>query len=457
MKLRVELPSFAVRDAWTRGSTGLQHLPPGSELLMRLPVQINDREFFGSSAAWMPANCPEDDLKHKRCLAQAAHFAQELRTDSAFQFSCALHRRMCDWAQPIGIPMAAANRAAMLFERCLLDAIACRGGHSLARMVADSRENPLGIDCGQIHPGLRGMPLREFLPARAYQTLACRVALGPHLKPADLPRALRAREVSQVLIRLKHGSSQELAWLAEASQALQGQLSPATGYAIHLGGAFERCAEFFHFWADLRSHPSLEPITRKLVALIEPFQPSIALSEQVRNFFKGWPPKVPVVIDSLNQRENSLPAALEVGYSGVVHRPEAGFFKAIADAGLIALQTDEDRNRQWRHLGSCLALGSPLGFAQDCLAEAVLGPDACTVDAEGFGLPLPYHSTEHQRLAAEALPDLLAFESQHASLRAEDCRIRLGSLAERAYTPGSLFTDAALGPAVALKTPVAVE
>lgn len=450
MKIRVETSQTLVREAHTGAISGVRRRV-GTELIHRVHFQINDREFFGVGALLHGSDPATPPAAFDKILSAARDLAETLRADSPFSFWMQLHHGLTRANAKLGLPFAWVSLIASLYERALLDAVACRAGLPLSRLVLDQRENPLGIECSALHPALKGRPVRDFLPARSYQSLATRIAISANQTPAQIQAVVGELNPNQIQLEVGRRPEADLAWMVETLRALGGRLSPQTGFVLAFNGAFQRPTDFFHFWADLRSHPALEPILRRLVALVQPFPDADALGEKTSQFFKGWPPRVPVLVDTSNLQPDSLRLALACGYNGAVHTPNAGFFKALADAALISLQSDEDRLRQWRYIGGPLGTASPLACCQDALIEALLGLDAVTIPSDRIDRSLDISLEDIRNTGLSLLNELYSVRDGAALLTTDAGRLRLQRIGESPFGPGQTVSEMHFGAPILLK------
>jgi hypothetical protein len=451
MKIQVEDTALHLRELPPVGPACPTE-PRELEILLRIHFQINDREHFGTGALHF------GNLDAGRCtalrmlLSSARSIALQTRADSAFSFWLQLQHGLDTLARQNNLDRSLAAAVASLHERAAIDAVTQRAGTPLWRLLMDTRENPLGIECSRIHPELGRVALREILPPNPYQSLAVRLECRPGTSPTFLAERVQVLSPAQIAFRIGSTPNEHLPWLIECAQAIAPVVHPKTGFVIDLSGGFKTCRDFFHFWADIRSHPALEGIVRRLVALIHPFPDDLALNENVRSFFKGWPPMIPVLVNSAGLGLRMLREAVDNGFHGAVHHPDAGFFKAIADAAFIHHLTERDRSRQWRFLGGSVQPRAPVACAQAALFESILGLDACSLDVRAGASSIQEGNEPTFGLTRDLLSELYVPGSDaDLRLNLDRGRIRTARLNEIPSPPAAAFAEAHLGIPTLLK------
>jgi hypothetical protein len=387
------------------------------QLVVRLEVEIYGRPFAGHAALTLPAGPASEAARD--AVQNACRLALQAEGRGILD-TCLRLREALD--PPAGATPAArlhARRGHALVERALLDAVARRAGRSLAALLLDRADNPLALDWGRAHPLLQGLGALEFLPPHPYQTQEVRlpvwpgdVLTGPEGGRGTAPpldATIRRCGFTRFEIRVR--SVHDVAFAAEALRVIRLHAPPGWRWSLDAAGAFPDTSAFFEMWTELRSHPSLDDPLRRLEHILHPFEPRHAGGARIERFFKGWPARLPVLLDPSGLPDAEAVPSLDLGYAGFVVRSEEGFFRALT---LLALVHRLRERRAGQLLATSLvgAHGeTPYGLAQDAVLHAIAGSDVVTRRTPLDAPDLEDQPLALQQLAVETLPGLYAHDT----------------------------------------------
>ena len=369
-----------------------------------------------------PGETPADELAAMlRVIDHALQLARGLTADDPFDAWWTLYHAQHEWGRAVGLAPLLVNFGVTFVERALLEA-ACKSWESpLHRAVTLGR---LRIPADVVHPELRGLALRELLPARPLTAVTVRQTVGIDMPlvdddmPADerlndgLPESLAAAVDRYGLRQFKIKLSGELARDRVGLERLADLFAVRIGgdYAVSLDGNeyFRSLAEFQDYWRQLRATPALEPILARLLFVEQPLAREIALETPLG---EGTAPhersdRPPLIIDESDSELSSLRRALALGYDGTSHKNCKGVFKSFLNAGYLAYLRRTNPNKRYLLSGEDMGNIGPVALLQDLAVVAALGIESVERNGHHYFAGLSMFPPAIQRQVAAAHPDL---------------------------------------------------
>ncbi len=420
MRVRVHDISFSTLEMKTRfpfqyGIASMTALP---HLTVRAVVEIDGHTVTGQAAEGLPpkwftkdpaTSFEEDDLPQMmEVISQAAVYAQtEDETESFFDWWLALHEAQTESARDCGWPPLLAGLGVSLMERAVLDAL-CR--HAAEPLHSLIHRNALGLRLARLHPELKGVTPRDFLPARPSEKITIRhtVGLADPLDDSDvspraalhdglphtLEQAIRAHRLTHFKIKLSGRPDQDSERLRRLARLLEREARGDWRFTLDGNEQFRDLPAFRTQWEIHRADPALASLFLRLLCVEQPLHRDTALHDSVRPALLDWPDAPPLIIDESDGSLDSLPRALALGYRGASHKNCKGITKGLANAALL-----------WKHggllTGEDLAC-TGLALLQDLAVAALLGLTHVERNGHHYfrGLSQFPRETQHALLAA---------------------------------------------------------
>lgn len=428
VRLRITRPRLRSLPLLLRTADGPR---PAECLVLRLEVEIFGRPFAGYAALTVPggADAPAQSEAVQRACKTA------LQVDGRNPFESCLQLRASLDPPPSAPPgeRRIRRRAAALVERALLDAVARRSARPLGALLLDRRDNPLSCEWGRFHALLQGISSADFLPPVPYQTQQVRLPVHPgdplaaseaaDGRPRPLAATVRRGGITRFQIRVR--GVRDIPFAVEALACIRLHAPPTWRWSLDAGGAFTDTSSFFETWTELRSHPALDDPLRRLEFIVHPFEPSAIAGARIERFFKGWPARLPVLLDPSGMPDADAFAALQLGYSGFVVTSADGLLRTVGWAGLLARLREE--RPQAPVVGAAVGVDgeTPFGLGQDAATHAVAGNDVVTRRSLAESPDLDSQPLELRRSAVRALESLYEGDDPE---RAPDVAVQAGRL-----------------------------
>jgi hypothetical protein len=363
MKLRVQRIDFYRIDMQTRfpfryGIASMSEFP---HLMVHADVEIDGQHCSGIAAdglapKWFTKNpttqYEEDDLPAMlRVIRHAADLAVELDWQpSLFQWWWELYNAQQAWARDQAVAPLLAGFGTSLMERAVIDAV-CR--QQQTTLFDALRSNLFEINLTAMRSTLDSCRLEDVLLKQPLESVRIRhtIGLSDPLTDAEignddqindgLPYSLVAniREygLKYFKIKLSGNSRQDCERMSELAAILREEVGAATRFTLDGNEQYEDIDTFRDCWEQIRSNESVrEMIDRFLIYVEQPLHRDQALDPSVKESLQKWPDAPPIIIDESDADLDSLPAALELGYSGASHKNCKGVIKSVANVATIS-------------------------------------------------------------------------------------------------------------------------
>ncbi len=317
-------------------------------VIMRLTFDLDGTTLAGLAAdhlppKWFtkdPARPLGEEIDEMLAVIRAAvAHARGVRAATPFAFWREVYAAQMAWAAQQGLPPLLANFGTSLVERALIDACCAARETTLADAL---RENLFDVDLGALRPELAGTAPRDWLPAAPAAEVFARHTIGlsdpldaDEIAPADavhdgLPQALAACVRFYGLRHFKIKINGDLARDRDRLARMAGIFAAECGgdFAFTLDGneSFSAAAAFPAYARTLLAAPELQALWPHLMFIEQPWHRAVALTPAVGAALQAWPERPPIIIDESDAELGSLPAALALGYAGIVTLGHAAFF-----------------------------------------------------------------------------------------------------------------------------------
>jgi hypothetical protein len=375
---------------------GIATMTSCPHVFVRLRVEVDGRLVTGIAAdhlppKWFtkdPARPIDDEIKEMlRVIQHARRAAIGLRGDSAFDVWRELYLIQDHWGDEQTLPPLLVHFGTSLVERALIEAVCRATGKPFAIALLD---DTLGMRLGEIHPELKLHTTADYLPDTPLEHIMVRHTVGlldpledddiaPEERLDDgLPQSLAACFRTYGIVRLKIKVSgdaprdiERLTRLARVVQA-HGPHNRVTFFSLDGNEQFRSFAAFQQFFEEVKHCTDLSHLFRGLLFIEQPLHRGLALESQVGAELTSWSRLVPIIIDESDGQLDSLPRALELGYSGTSHKNCKGVFKGVANRCLL-FKRKLARGLQTVMSGEDLANIGPIALLQDLAVCATLG------------------------------------------------------------------------------------
>jgi L-alanine-DL-glutamate epimerase-like enolase superfamily enzyme len=458
MELRLLETELGLRNSTTRlpfryGTACMTRCP---QAILRATVEVDGVCQFGYSGDCLPPSWfdkrPQVDYRQQIAdMVASARLAGELFRER-FQTAAAFfpgwleaQDEMQRQAVPRGWPGLLASFGVSLVERAMIDAACRAAGCSFAELV---RQNLLAIDGGQVNVQLQGLAPRDWLPHSPARRVYVRhtVGLADPLTTAEIPTDERLHDglpqsleeyLAQTGIRylkVKVGNDlprdrQRLETIAQLAAQYRGD-----DFRITLDGNEQYAApgDLDALIDLIHRTPSLATLWRNTLLIEQPLPRGIALDPAHTEAIRRLAREKPVIIDESDERLDSYPQALALGYRGVSSKNCKGAIKSLLNAG-----------RTWfmaRDPALSLAAARPVMTGEDlcCVGIVPVQSDLCLAAALGlehvernghhYHRGLGYLPDDQQQAALAAHPDLYEADGASVRLAVRDGCLEIGSL-----------------------------
>lgn len=398
MKFRIEQITLNVLPMRTRfpfryGIAAMSALP---HLLVSADLIVDGQAVRGIAADGLPPKwftkdpdtLFEQDLAEMLAVIQnASRIARHAAAQDTdyFPWWQAVYAEQNQWASIKECPPLLANFGVSLMERAVLHGLCTAAGCGIHALLAHP-DNPLRIDLSSIRPELKGITVAEVVVASpaAHTFVRHTVGLGDPLDAADvaegealddglpytLEESIQTYGLRYFKIKVIGKLDADITRLRRITEVL----TRACGSDFHatLDGNenFQDIASFREFYDELAADKVLRPLFDRLVLIEQPLHRSVALAENVAADLAKWTDGPGMIIDESDATLDSLPRALELGYSGTSHKNCKGIIKSLANAALIKVRS---AHRPLILSGEDLASVGPISMLQDLAMTAALG------------------------------------------------------------------------------------
>jgi hypothetical protein len=444
----LHLIDLKTRMPFRYGIATMTHTP---HAFVRLRVEVGDRTAAGIAADHLPPRWFEKDPSRspaeevERMLGSIEHAlvaARGLSGPSAFEVWRQIHQEQLGWGERAGLPQLLSGFGTSLVERALIEAVCRALSMPFAKLV---REDALGLRLGDLDSALRGLAPAFLLPAEPLARITVRHTVGlsdpltdgevPEAERIDdgLPRSLeagiRAYGLRHFKVKVQGDLEADAERLERVRAVLQAGAPRSHAFSLDGNEQFKTFGDFRSWWEAISGRAALRGFFDRLLFVEQPLHRQVALEPEVGEGIRRWTAAPPLIIDESDATLESLPRALELGYSGTSHKNCKGVFKSIRNACLIEKLRRGDPSGMYLLSGEDLANIGPVALLQDLAACASLG--AASVERNGHhyfaGLSMFDRAVQEEVLRAH--PDLYRKSRQGwPTLRIEGGELELGSV-----------------------------
>ena len=386
--VQLHILNMRTRFPFQYGIASLTALP---HLFVRASVEFNDQELqTGLSADGLPpkwftknpnTRFEEDLPAFFDVINQAIRLAKDAPSGSFFQLWQHLYHGQADWAKATNTPPLIANLGVSLIERTVLDAL-CR--HLDTPLHQAVQKNLLGIRFGEVRPELERVLPENLFGKPPLNSIHIRhtIGLGDPLTAEDVPadeqlndslpytleENIRAYGLSYFKIKVRGDRDADLNRLHKIADVLEKGEVDEPSLTLDGNEQFASVDAFRDFYEACKADTKIGKLFKGLLLVEQPLHRDVALEHDLRE----WKDRPPLIIDESEGALESLPKALELGYTGTSHKNCKGIVKGLANAALLEVRKEE--TGQTLHLtAEDLANVGPIALNQDLAMVALLG------------------------------------------------------------------------------------
>ncbi len=246
--------------------------------------------------------------------------------------------------------------------------------------------------------------------------------------PHSLVANIREYGLQYFKIKLSGDTEYDAERMVQLSTILRSEVGAATRFTLDGNEQYEDIDAFRDCWNQIRSNESVrEMIDRFLIYVEQPLHRDHALDPSVKVSLQNWPEAPPIIIDESDADLDSLPTALELGYSGTSHKNCKGVLKSVA-----AVATISRRSTFTKPLvvsAEDLANVGPVALLQDLAVVSALGMKHVERNGHHYFAGLSMYPDSLQKSVVADHGDLYRWhERGFATLAPVDGRLNLGSI-----------------------------
>lgn len=452
---------------------GIAEMTELPHLFLRLNARFGNKPFTGLAADHLPPRWFKKDPRQPldaetrelfAVIRRAARAAIGSKARTPFDWWLDAYSDQMAWARAAGLPPLLAHFGVTLVERALIEASAKAAGVPFHRHLLSGG---LGFAPKAVHPELAGFEWRHAFPQTPKTRIHVRHTVGlddpieaSDLKaedsvedglPQSLADAIDTYGLRHFKIKLSGDASRDEERLAKLAFCFERHCPHGYAYSLDANEYYSSMAAFRDAWERLSARSRLDLGHRRLLFVEQPVSRDHAFDAPLADSSPGkWKERPPIIIDESDAEIDSLPRALELGYSGTSHKNCKGVFKGLANHCLLAKRRTEAGSTAYLLTGEDLSNIGPVALLQDLTVQASLG--VSTVERNGHhyfkGLSaFPRQVNEHM---LRDHPDLFhQHENGFATVWIKEGTMEIESLTRAPFGPAS-----AIDPGFAKQIPI---
>jgi hypothetical protein len=353
----------------------------------------------------------------------------------------AAYERIQSRCSIVGMTPLLASFGTSLYERAMIDGICRVAGLSFAAAV---RLNVLSIEAGKIHSELADFQPGDWLPEKPRESIFVRhtVGLSDPLTRSDVtpderlsdgfPQTLEEYIEQGGLRYFKIKVCNQLDYDQERLRRIAKLIERRRGndYQVTLDGneQYQDAAAFDQLIDAIQSDEQLATLWKNVLAIEQPLERSVALSDEHTGGIRQLSLVKPVIIDESDGRLESYSQALALGYHGVSSKNCKGPIKSLLNAGLTWLLNDRGNSKRYLMTGEDLCTVGIVPVQSDLCLVATLGLEHVERNGHHYHPGLSYLPAAQQQAALRDHPDLYQRRRGRVAPRLVDGSFQIGSL-----------------------------
>lgn len=441
------------------GIASMTHLP---HLIVKADVEVDGQLTSGFSSDGLPpkwftknptTTFENDDLPNMlRVIQHAADQAVQVGTcPSVFRWWKDVYDAQSAWAAGEQQPALLAGFGVSLMERAMFDAFCRRHQMTLHQALLSNR---LKIDLATVRASLRSVQPRDIIPPAPRDSIAARhtIGLGDPLTAADvdptsrphdslpltLEENLRQYGLSHFKIKINGDFEVDHERLLKIAQLLTAGCQTQPQLTLDGNENFATIRVFREQWERHQQAAPLRNLFQQSLLFVEqPLHRDHALVDAVGDELQQWPDAPPIIIDESDADFDSLPRALQLGYTGTSHKNCKGLIKGLTNAATIAEQQRAGRNA----VLSAEDLGNvgPFALTQDLAMAACLNVQHIERNGHHYFAGLSQFPRSEQLRSQSLFSDLYAAsEDGYPTLQIHNGRLNLSGVNAHAFGAASV-------------------
>jgi hypothetical protein len=324
-------------------------------------------------------------------------------------------------------------------DRAIADAVGKLAGASFHETL---QKNLLGVDLGWYYEELAGQEPASILPQTPLDSVHIRhtVGLGDYLRDADIPAddllndglpqsleaGIRFYGLSYFKLKVFGDEEQDLERLSGIVDVIESNVEGDYHCTLDGNENFDKADVFLAMVERLRADSRFERFFESIVFIEQPIHRNEALSEASGAIVREIGKVKPVIIDESDQNPQSFLSALELGYRGISHKNCKGFYKSLANLGLIKNRST-DANPLFLSGEDLATLAIP-ALQSDLCAVASLGITHLERNGHHYFPGLRHLPRSDFQNAIEHHPNLYRVDGEEAFLNVRNGRLEIASL-----------------------------
>lgn len=246
--------------------------------------------------------------------------------------------------------------------------------------------------------------------------------------PQSLEACIAAYHLTHFKIKVCASGAGDVERLRGIARAIADAGISDFGYSLDGNEQFTSCAQFRAFWEAVLADEELAPFAEKCLFIEQPMSRKIALDDEMKPM-REWGDMPPVIIDESDAVIESLPRAIELGYSGVSHKNCKGIIRGILNRCLLEARKRSGELSRTVMSGEDLVNIGPVALLQDLAMQAALGNESVERNGHHYFSGLSAFSPQTQQRILAAHPDVYRASSDGwPTLNVVDGHIDVSSL-----------------------------
>jgi hypothetical protein len=440
------------------GIATLTHVP---HLFVQAAVEVDGKVHQGFTSEGLPPkwftknprSSNEQDLADMLAVIQnAVRLGSHLSASPVTFYAWwhAMHQEQGQWAFKLGHPPLLWNFGISMIERPVVEAMCKHAGVPAHEFI---RSGALGVNWGDIHPGLDDHTEKDFLPAAPLGSVQVRhtIGLADPILISDIPAGERLHDgLPQALeecipayglhyFKVKAGGNldADLPRLASITKTLLEKCGDTFCVTLDGNESFTELGAFRAFYEKLRAAPAIKPLLVRLLWVEQPIHRDKALSDSVGRELQDWPDAPAMIIDESDGDVGDAHRALKLGYSGTSHKNCKGILKGLVNAALVHHHRRLRPKRTFILSAEDLCIAGPVTLMQDLAMHALLGTTHVERNGHHYFRGLTPYPPEMGVLTARAHPDMYVTNGDGlTSLKITDGALSLQTVNEAPFGYG---------------------
>ncbi|MDA0837397.1 MAG: hypothetical protein O3B01_15100 [Planctomycetota bacterium] len=365
--------------------------------------------------------------------------ALEVGKGTAFEIHQAIYQGTLEFGRSKSMVDLASGFGPTFTDRAIADAVGKLASTSFHETL---QENLLGVDLGWYYPELTGLHPEAIVPIAPLDSVYIRhtVGLGDYLRDAEIPgddllndglpqsleAGIRFYGLTYFKLKVFGDEKKDLERLSKIVDVIESNVQGEYRCTLDGNENFDKADAFLALVERLRADSRFDRFFESIVFIEQPIHRHEALSEASGDIVRELGKVKPVIIDESDQNPQSFLSALDLGYRGISHKNCKGFYKSLANLGLIKKRSTDAVPLFLS--GEDLATLAIPALQSDLCAVASLGITHLERNGHHYFRGLRHLPQSDFQLAIQRHPDLYRVDGEEAFLNVRNGRLDIASL-----------------------------